>query len=95
MRIQVKFAEISKRIPVTFGKSVQHLPADMGEFQTVTEYIGGEKFEGEYIVTPKIEEQILPTKNKVLVEDMTIKSIPIYRVTNQTGGTTIYIAKEI
>ena len=52
-------------------------------------------YEGEYIVTPKIEEQIIPTKDKVLAEDMTIKSIPIYRVTNQTGGTTIYIAKEI
>jgi hypothetical protein len=95
MRIQVKFAEISKRIPVTFGESVQHLPADMGEFQTVTEYIGGEKFEGEYIVTPKVEEQTIPTKDKVLIDDMTIKSIPFFNVSNTSGGSTVYIGNEV
>lgn len=52
-------------------------------------------YEGDYEVTPKVNEQVLPTAQKFMTNDVTINGIPIYRVTNNSGGTTIYIAKEI
>lgn len=33
-------------------------------------------YEGEYVVTPKTEEQSLPTKDRYLSENITIKAIP-------------------
>ena len=57
---------------------------------------GGEgklpSYEGEYVVTPKIEEQTLETKNKSLVEDVTVLAIPYSEVTNPQGGETVNIA---
>jgi hypothetical protein len=93
--IDVKFAENSQHLATQFAETAEPLGVDFGEVQNVTEYVGGEKYDGDYIITPKIEEQMMPTKDKVLTDNVVVKSIPIYRVTNQTGGTTIYIAKEI
>lgn len=57
------------------------------------QFISGEEYSGSYEVKPKVEQQILPTKNKLLIDDMTIKGIEIHRVKNPNGGTTVYIAK--
>lgn len=52
-------------------------------------------YEGDYEVTPKVEAQTMPTKNKLLIDDMTIKGIEIHRVKNSSGGTTVYIARGV
>lgn len=52
-----------------------------------------ELYEGDYEVTPKVEEQTLETKGKVMKEDVHIKSVPVYETTNNSGGSTVYIAK--
>lgn len=93
MIIEVKFAENEQKLDIDFAKTNQKLGADFGEVQYVTKYIG-DKYEGDYEITPKVEAQTVPTKNKVLIDDMTIKSIPIYKTSNNSGGTTVYIAKE-
>jgi hypothetical protein len=93
--IKVKFTELTKNIPVKFKENTKLFNAKFGEVHTVTKLVGGEQFEGEYIVTPKVKEQTLPTKNKVLVEDMTIKAIPFFNVTNNSGGNTVYIGNEV
>ena len=64
-----------------------------GEIQTVS--IGGELYEGEYAVTPKIDQQIMPTKGKLLTNDVTVHPIPFFKTSNTSGGKTVYIAKEI
>ena len=52
-------------------------------------------YEGEYVVIPKPhDEVVLPTKDKVLSDDVTIREIPYYEVHNETGET-VYIAKEV
>lgn len=58
-----------------------------------TDIIGGnaEEYNGSYEVTPKLEEQTLQTAKKVMREDVTIKEIPIFTVTNSSGGNTIII----
>jgi hypothetical protein len=53
-----------------------------------------EQYSGEYTVTPKIEQQVLNTKQKVMTDDLTVKGIPTYETSNDAGGTTFFIAKE-
>ena len=57
--------------------------------------IGGIEYEGSYEVTPKVDSQNLPTKNKVLVDDMTVKAIPFFNVSNISGGSTVFIGSEV
>jgi hypothetical protein len=59
------------------------------------QYVNHEKYQGDYEVTPKVEAQTLPTKDKVLIDDMTIKAIPFYNVSNTSGGNTVYIGSEV
>lgn len=47
-------------------------------------------YEGEYVVTPKTyDEQVLPTKNKRMINNLTVKKIPQYEVSNDSGYTLI------
>ena len=48
-------------------------------------------YEGDYIVTPKIDEQILETKDLRMTDDVTVKEIPYAEVTNPVGGKTAII----
>jgi hypothetical protein len=54
-----------------------------------------EPFEGEYTVTPKVTEQIIATKNRLMLNDVTVKSIPFFNVSNTSGGNTVYIGNEV
>lgn len=51
-------------------------------------------YEGDYILTPKIEEQKFPTAEKYMLDDVTVKAIPYYETDNQLG-TTVYIGNEV
>lgn len=84
MIIDVKFSNLTKTFTTNFG-----------DVQTITKYIGGEKYAGDYVVTPKVTEQTMPTKDKVLLDDMKIKSIPFFNVGNTSGGSTVYIGNEV
>lgn len=55
--------------------------------------VGGSyrKYDGDYIVTPTLEEQILETKHKALADDVTILPIPVQRFLNEYGGETVII----
>ena len=50
-----------------------------------------EYYVGEYDVTPKIEQQVLSTNDKLMADDITVKAIPFYEVSNPQGGTTFII----
>ena len=95
MIIKAKFKEITNNIPVTFEKNTKVLATDFGEVHTVTKLVGGDLYEGEYTVIPKVIEQTMPTKEKVLTEDMIIKSIPFFKTSNNSGGNTVYIGNEV
>lgn len=58
-------------------------------------YIGGEPYDGPYDVTPKVTAQTLPTAKKLMREDVSVRAIPYFDVSNPAGGNTIYIAKEV
>lgn len=52
-------------------------------------------YEGKYDVTPAFDAQVLETKDKYLRDDVQINAIPIIRVSNTSGGTTVFIATEV
>lgn len=51
-------------------------------------------YQGSYTVTPKDEAQTLATKNTTMTDDVTVKQIPYYEVSNEDGYT-VYIGKEL
>lgn len=53
--------------------------------------VSGEPYEGEYLVNPDFTGTILPTKDRVLDNDVTVNPIEVSRVSNPSGGTTVYI----
>ena len=104
MVLCVRFEELSQRLNAKFCENEQILlKSDIFkeneqsfdnifmELQHVTEYVGADVFNGKYTVVPKTEEQVLRTKKLVMVDDMTVTEIPVYKITNQSGGRTVYI----
>lgn len=52
-------------------------------------------YQGEYEVTPvAYEKQTLKTSNLLLEHDVVVNEVPYYETTNDSNGTTVYIAKE-
>ena len=52
-------------------------------------------YTGDYIVDPDFATQTLGTKEKYMLDDVTVNPIEIARVSNPAGGRTIYIGGEI
>ena len=51
-----------------------------------------EDYDGDYIVIPKaFQEQVLLTKGKAMIDDVTVREIPYYETSNEYGGYTVNI----
>ena len=50
-----------------------------------------EDYEGKYEVTPASDAQVLATKDKRMRDNVMVKAIPFFEVSNTSGGNTIYI----
>lgn len=53
--------------------------------------VGGDPYAGEYEVDPDFTGHTLPTKNKLLLENVVVKPIEVASVSNTSGGKTVYI----
>lgn len=53
-----------------------------------------ETYDGDYMVIPSLNEQVLYTENKLMTDDVTITEIPYFETSN-VSGTTVYIADTI
>lgn len=93
MRLDVHFEENERRLKAEFSANDFHLSADLGEIHIVKDV--GEAYKGDYDVTPKVGKQVMPTKHKYMVDDVTINPVPIFEVSNTSGGNTVYIAEEM
>ena len=81
--------ENTKRFQPQFSASSQTFRADFGTSVA-------EEYKGEYIVTPDpYDQQVLNTAKKLMRDDVTIKKIPFFAVSNASGGDTVYIGSEI
>lgn len=50
-----------------------------------------ERYQGEYDVEPSFTEKTLKTKDKLLLDDVTVNPIRVERMSNAAGGITVYI----
>jgi len=52
-------------------------------------------YEGDYQITPLVNsDQIFPTKNTRMTDDLTVYKTPTYEVTNPQGGMTLIIGDD-
>lgn len=55
-----------------------------------------EVYDGDYKVTPMVEEeQILETARKLLTDDIVVAKVPYFETSNDSNGKTAYIGKEV
>lgn len=60
--------------------------------QSVAVKIVDNPYQGDYTVIPKIATDIiLPTAQKSMAQDVTVKEIPVYVTGNESGGNTVII----
>ena len=95
MVFTVRFNQSSVRLDAKLQTDSKRLNAEFAGFQKISEIKDAEPYTGDYEVTPKVEAQTMHTAQKLMAQDVTIKAIPIYNVTNHSGGSTVYIAKEV
>jgi len=54
-----------------------------------------QEYDGDYDVTPMIDTSTtLETKDKIMTDNVTVKKIPVYEMTNTSGGKTVIIGGE-
>lgn len=66
-----------------------------GEFGVLQKVIATEQYTGETEVTPTFEQQILYTKGKSMPKNVTVDAISVSKVSNLSGGNTVYIGGTI
>ena len=94
--VEVELQQNNYEVFLDVNENKQEIPLDVdivvtggGHFPW---YDGGGGGGDAYTVTPQIDEQVLPTKNKSMAEDLTIEAIPYSEVPNPSGGQTVCIA---
>lgn len=95
MRFQVAFNQSNQRVNANFNSSQQKFGASFACLQKITEYNDVDPYTGSYEVTPKVDAQTLQTAQKMMTDDLIVTAIPIYEVSNNSGGHTVYIAREV
>ena len=86
--------EIKSKASLAGDISSRCIMGDVEVGKVVIKHDEADDYEGEYIITPSGESQILETANKKLADDVEIKAIPYYDVANEYGRT-IYIGGEV
>ncbi len=81
-------------VPITVSNNAETLSVESSVGITVIE-IEGEPYTGSYRVDPTFERQILLTRNKILTDNVNVAPIEVQRVSNLSGGKTIYIGGNI
>ena len=59
---------------------------------TISRELDHDYYTGDYEVTPRTDEQILNTADRLLTKDVTVREVPISIVQNEAGGNTVNIA---
>lgn len=95
MRFDVTFQELDKKLNVDFRTRNEKTKVDFEHLQVVSDNVGVDYYKGNYTVTPKVEKQELATRQKFLTENVKIKEIPFFEVSNLEGGQTVFIGKEL
>lgn len=88
MKLNVQFCEGFQN-DISLHSSNQRFSFGLGEVQAVT-VADAPPYEGDYTVTPSAIEQTLTTRDKRMLDNVIVKSIPFIETSND-NGTTVYI----
>lgn len=88
MKVKVSFNEVDSDINAKFIQTECCFKTDFGEIFVVGT---GEIYDGEYEVTPRVYQQILETKDKLMQDDVIVHVIPIAKTLNTSNGYTATI----
>ena len=88
MRLAVNFNEIDTELDAFFIQTGCTFHADFGEIVVVR---NDEVYTGDYDVIPRVYEQILYTKDKLMTDDVTVEVIPLTKTLNLSNGYTVTI----
>ena len=84
-------------VPLVIDLEVESdvLEFDLEVDQTiVVNLIEGERYDGEYVVTPLAKnEVVLETSGKIMLDDVTVRKVPYCEAWNESGGYTVYIGE--
>ena len=88
-------------LDITFEQAPAILQADFAGDETMSIDFGeilavpdSDWYEGIYTVTPSAAGKVLPTAQKRMHNDVTVRPIPYFSVSNAAGGNTICIGGE-
>lgn len=81
--------QVQPKVKVTVTTEQENLI--LTSVKSVTTNIEGEKYKGEYVVTPSFDSQILNTSGKTLQRDIEVEAIYVGQIQNASGGNTVYI----
>ena len=88
MRLIVNFDEVDSYIATHFIQTECTFKTNFGEiFLVKTDDI----YNGDYNVIPRVYQQVLATKDKVMLNDVAVENIPLSRVINLSNGYTVTI----
>ena len=88
MKLAVNFNEVDSYIITRFIQTECTFKTNFGEiFLVKTDDI----YDGDYNVTPRVYQQILETKDKLMIDDVLINVIPMAKVINLSNGYTVTI----
>ena len=86
--------EIKAKAAITGDISSKCIIGDVIVGRVIIKKEEADPYDGDYIVTPSVNSQTLETANKKMLNDVQVKAIPYYDVSNEYGRT-IYIGGEI
>ncbi len=95
LEIDVAFEETEQCFDCEMSESDTTFDVSFDESVVIEQYTNADPYDGDYEVTPRIAAQTLPTAGKLMAQDVTVREIPRYDVSNTSGGTTIFIANEV
>lgn len=80
----------------SIGGSISGESTLTGTLSVATGQDDYEVYDGDYKVTPMVEEeQILETARKLLTDDIVVAKVPYFETSNDSNGKTAYIGKEV
>ena len=88
MKLKVSFNEVNSIIPIKFIQTECTFNTDFGEVILVKT---DEVYEGDYNIIPRVYQQVLETKDKLMLDDVTVEIIPLAKTINLSNGYTVTI----
>ena len=88
MKLHVSFDEVDSILEGRFIQTECTFNTDFGEvFLVKTD----ENYDGDYNVIPRVYQQVLQTKDKLMIDDVTVEVIPLSKIKNLQNGYTVTI----